>query len=203
MPVSSDIERGGDRVRVRVDAVLNRRTRAPRSARRSAVLVLAGAGMLAALMLAFGRPVAAPLVYNDSASVPLGFWWRAGGPGTALRPGMVIGFRPPQAGRAYVAAHLPQYLHDELILKYVVATAGARICRDAQEAFSVAGRVLGRALKADEHGNPLPAWQGCQTLPAGSVAVFSSRIPDSYDSRYYGAVPARDIKAVYRPLWVW
>ena len=165
--------------------------------------MVAGAGTLAALMLAFSRPAAAPLVYNDSASVPLGFWWRAGGPGTALRPGMVIGFRPPAAGRAYVAVHMPQYLHDELILKYVVATAGARICRDAAGAFSVDGRVLGRALKADEHGNPLPAWRGCRTLPPGSVAVFSSRIPDSYDSRYYGAVPARDIKAVYRPLWAW
>lgn len=186
-----------------LDAVLGHWTRAPRSARRSAALVVAGAGVLAALMLAFGRPAAAPLVYNDSASVPLGFWWRAGGPETPLRPGMVIGFRPPAAGRAYVAAHLPQYLHGELILKYVVATAGGRICRDPAGAFSVNGRVLGRALKADEHGNLLPAWQGCRMLSAGSVAVFSNRIPDSYDSRYYGAVPARDIKAVYRPLWVW
>lgn len=98
---------------------------------------------------------------------------------------------------------MPQYLHDELILKYVVATVGGRICRDAGGAFSVNGKVLGWALKADEHGNPLPIWQGCETLPAGSVAVFSSRMPDSYDSRYYGAVPAGDIKAVYRPLWVW
>jgi len=165
--------------------------------------VLAGAGTLAVLMFAFGRPVAAPLVYNDSASVPLGFWWRTGGPGMPLRPGMVIGFRPPAAGRAYVAVHMPQYLRDELILKYVVATAGGRICRDAEGAFSVDGRVLGRALTADEHGNPLPAWQGCRTLAVGSAAVFSSRIPDSYDSRYYGAVPARDIEAAYRPLWVW
>lgn len=186
-----------------LEAMLGHWTRAPRSARRTAALVLAGAGTLAALMLAFGRPVATPLTHNDSASVPLGFWWRIGGPAMALRPGMVIGFRPPAAGRAYVAAHMPQYLHDELILKYVVATAGARICRDAQGAFSVNGRVLGRALKADEHGNPLPAWQGCRTLPTGSIAVFSGRIPNSYDSRYYGAVPARDIKAVYRPLWVW
>ena len=188
---------------VTLDGTPERWIHAPQSARRSAALVLAGAGMLAALMLAVGRPVAAPLVYNDSASVPLGFWWRVGGQETALRPGMVIGFRPPAAGRTYVAANLPQYLHDELILKYVVATAGARICRDAAGAFSVDGRVLGRALKADKHGNPLPAWQGCRMLPAGSVAVFSSRIPNSYDSRYYGAVPARDIKAVYRPLWVW
>jgi type IV secretory pathway protease TraF len=167
------------------------------------MIVLAIAGTLAALMVGFGRLVAAPLVYNDSASVPLGFWWRAGGPGTPLRPGMVIGFRPPTAGRAYVAAHMPQYLHDELILKYVVATAGGRICRGPGGTFSVNGLVLGRASNADEHGNPLPTWQGCETLPVGSVAVFSSRIPNSYDSRYYGAVPARDIKAVYRPLWVW
>ncbi|MGH7082118.1 MAG: hypothetical protein ACREFV_06585, partial [Acetobacteraceae bacterium] len=95
---------------VRLDAMVDHWTRAPRSARRSAALVLAGAGALATLMLTFGRPVAAPLVYNDSASVPLGFWWRAGGPETALRPGLVIGFRPPPAGRAYDAAHMPQYL---------------------------------------------------------------------------------------------
>ena len=165
--------------------------------------MLAIAGALAALMLTFGRTTAAPVVFNDSASVPLGFWWRADGPPTVLRAGMVIGFRPPAAGRAYVAAHMPEYLHDELILKYVAATAGDRICRTAGGAFSVNGRVLGSAARADQHGNPLPTWQGCVTLPAGSVAVFSNRIPNSYDSRYYGAVPAGDIKAVYRPLWVW
>jgi conjugative transfer signal peptidase TraF len=136
---------------------------------------------------------------NDSASVPLGFWSRLQ---TPIVKGVVIGFHPPQAAMPYVLAHMPEYAHQKLILKYVVATAGDRICR-AGEAFSVNGDVLGQAATADRQGRALPAWQGCQTLTAGEVAVFSNRIPNSFDSRYYGVIPAANIIGVYRPLWTW
>jgi type IV secretory pathway protease TraF len=33
--------------------------------------------------------------------------------------------------------------------------------------------------------------------------VFSNRIPNSFDSRYYGPVHRRDILGVYAPIWIW
>ena len=138
-------------------------------------------------------------LFNDSASVPLGFWSRVK---TPIVPGVVIGFHPPEAAMTYVRQHMPEYASKKLIQKYVVATAGDRICR-AGGAFSVNGTVLGQAALADREGNPLPAWQGCHVLTAGQVAVFSNRIPNSFDSRYYGAIPAANIIGVYRPVWTW
>lgn len=138
-------------------------------------------------------------LFNDSASVPLGFWLRTTQP-VAL--GEIVGFPPPQAAMAYVAAHMPAYAHGKLILKYVVATAGDRICR-AGEAFTVNGRLYGLAATKDGVGVNLPQWQGCQILAPGEVAVFSNRIPNSFDSRYYGPIPAGNIVGVYRPLWTW
>jgi conjugative transfer signal peptidase TraF len=136
---------------------------------------------------------------NDSASVPLGLWSRAAAP---VEKGAVIGFRPPPAAIGYVAAHMPAYLHHKLILKYVVAMAGDRICREGAS-FTVDGRELGKASSTDAQGAALPAWTGCSTLGPGEVAVFSNRIPNSFDSRYYGAIPASNIVGVYRPVWTW
>jgi len=140
------------------------------------------------------------ILYNDSASVPLGFWIKTT---DKVRVGAVIGFRPPLAAMPYVTAHMPAYVRAKLILKYVAAVGGDQICRSADGMFSVNGHNLGRAMAADRHGNRLPVWQGCETLAGGDVAVFSDHIPDSFDSRFYAAIPAGDIFGVYRPLWTW
>jgi conjugative transfer signal peptidase TraF len=138
-------------------------------------------------------------LFNDSASVPLGFWHRVPQP---VEAGAIVGFHPPAAAMAYVEAHMPEYTHRKLILKYVVATSGDRICR-AGASFSVNGKLYGQAAPTDGLGAALPQWQGCRTLAVGEVAVFSNRIPNSFDSRYYGTVPAANIIGVYRPLWTW
>jgi type IV secretory pathway protease TraF len=160
------------------------------------------AGICSASILAIVWPhkPGVPILYNDSASVPLGFWLKTS---AKVQLGAVIGFRPPPAAMPYVALHMPQYVSAKLILKYVVAVAGDQICRDAGGTFSVDGRPLGRAVPADNHGNRLPVWQGCQTITGNDVAVFSDHIPNSFDSRFYGVIPAQDIYGVYQPLWTW
>ncbi|MDE2344607.1 MAG: S26 family signal peptidase [Betaproteobacteria bacterium] len=157
--------------------------------------------VMALAIVALARPAdhSDARLFNDSASVPLGFWRRVQ---TPIVKGAVIGFHPPAAAMPYVLAHMPEYASKKLIQKYVVAMAGDRICR-AGTAFSVNGAVLGQAALTDYQGHPLPTWTGCRTLGAGQVAVFSNRIPNSFDSRYYGAIPASNIIGVYRPLWTW
>ncbi len=139
---------------------------------------------------------AQPLVlYNGSPSEPEGLYVRDPGP---PRVGRLIAFHPPDAARAYVQAHMPAIARGS-ILKTVVATQGDRVCAEAG-GVAVNGRLLGAAAPRDRQGRALPQWRECRALAAGEAFVFSGRIPNSFDSRYYGPVTSRDLVGVYRPL---
>lgn len=142
------------------------------------------------------------VLYNDSASVPLGFWYRSATDAAALKPGAVVAFRPPEAARAYVAAALPRYQSDDL-LKPVIAGMGDEFCVLDDGAATVNGRAVAQAADLDSAGRPLPHWRGCKRLDPGEVAVISMAIPNSFDSRYYGPVPPALIRGSYAPLWTW
>ena len=45
-----------------------------------------------------------------------------------------------------------------------------------------------------------PRWRACRRLDAGEFFVFSNRIPNSFDSRYYGPVRREAIVGVFRPI---
>ena len=141
-----------------------------------------------------------PILINDSPSLPEGLWYLM--PGATVTPGKVIAFSPPETALPYVRRHLKRYLTQPL-LKPVAAGAGARVCGSVEEGFSVDGKRLGVSQAHDSKGNAVTPWTGCHTLTANEFAVFSSRIPNSYDSRYYGPVSAENISGVYRPLWLW
>jgi type IV secretory pathway protease TraF len=165
----------------------------------SLTLIALTLGLAAAATQTSGRQL---VVYNDSASVPIGFWTRSHFSSSKIKRGTVIGFRPPALAREYVRAFMPEYIRQQLIEKYVAGVPGDMMCRTGAT-FSIDGRILGRAATKDGEGHLLPVWQGCQVLGAGEYAVFSNRIANSYDSRYYGAVPSRDIRGIYHPLWTW
>lgn len=162
-----------------------------------AKLSAAGVAVLAASSLVISTK---PILINDSPSLPEGLWYIV--PGATVTPGKVIAFTPPDAALPYVRRHLKRYISQPL-LKPVVAGAGARVCGDATGGFSVDGNRLGFPKAQDSRGNSVTPWTGCRTLTASEFAVFSGRIPNSYDSRYYGPIPRENIKGVYRPLWLW
>lgn len=176
----------------RGDAPMRRRLRIT-------AIALAALGVI----IATHRPRSdAAILYNDSPSVPRGFWLRTSTPVAQVRVGDVIAFRPPKAADSYLRRAMPEYLHRQSIIKYVVATVGNTICRHGRH-FSVNGHQLGNAYLRDRNGVPLPRWTGCDTLTRHQLAVFSNRIPNSFDSRYYGAIPDRNVLGVYRPLLTW
>lgn len=169
--------------------------------RRWRIAAIAIAGMTFAL--AAHRPSSdAAILYNDSPSVPCGFWVRTSTSVTRVRVGEVIAFRPPATADAYLRKAMPEYLHRQSIIKYVAALPGDKICRKGRR-FSVNGRMLGSAFVRDDNGRRLPTWTGCDTLTNRQLAVFSARIPNSFDSRYYGPVPTQNVLGVYRPLLTW
>jgi len=138
------------------------------------------------------------LLYNPSPSEPIGFY-RASSAAPTL--GQLISFKVPELGRAYAAQHLAYVLRYS-ILKEIAAGQGSTVCVD-HAVLSIDGRARAKIADHDRQGAQLPHWQGCRRLGAGEYFVFSNRIPNSYDSRYYGPVSSRQVLGVYTPLWTW
>jgi type IV secretory pathway protease TraF len=96
------------------------------------------------------------------------------------------------AGRGYLGA-------GALVIKPVVAGPGDVVCRHGVT-VTVNGLPMARARDADLLGRPLPHWSGCVALAAGQVFVLSM-VPDSFDSRYFGAVDGGHVVGTGRAIW--
>lgn len=136
------------------------------------------------------------LLWNASASAPRGLYLLRNP--SPLARGEMVAITPPtsltgfMAARGYLAAGVP-------LLKHIAALSGQTVCRHDGTVF-VNGRAAAVARSSDHLGRPLPNWQGCRRLGAGKVVVLNPT-PDSFDSRYFGALPAAAITARAMPLW--
>lgn len=184
---------------VETAAVHLRRRRAYRRLDRRAAVALPIACMLAAAIPALGLHV------NVSASAPLGLY-RAG-LGLPVRGAWVAAcVRAEDAalarGRGYLLPG-PCPGGVEPVLKPVVAVAGD-VVDLVPEAVIVNGhRLAGSASAAvDSRGRPLPhAVWGRHIVAADELWLVSTRVAQSWDSRYLGPFSRSQIRAVARPLW--
>jgi conjugative transfer signal peptidase TraF len=151
---------------------------------------------------------AAGLWINTTDSMPLGLWRQT--TSQAAKPGDVVLLCLPETpatklgqARGYIApGSCPT--GQEVLLKPIVATAGDVVTVSAG-AISVNGQALANSgqLPHDSKGRPLPAFPaGTYRVPAGQVWLVSSHNPRSFDSRYFGPVPATVIRSDVRPVWV-
>ncbi len=161
------------------------------------IFALGCIGIIMVALSAFTRPTAL-VIYNPSPSEPIGFYRFTTAKPT---PGQLISFKVPVQGRAYAAHHLAYVLRYS-ILKEIAAGQGSTVCAD-HAVLSIDGRARAIIADHDRQGAQLPHWQGCRRLGAGEFFVFSNRIPNSYDSRYYGPVSSSEVLGVYAPLWTW
>ncbi len=127
---------------------------------------------------------------NLSPSVPVGVY-RLARLAPPLARGTLVLLPVPDAVRPW--ASLP-------LLKPVAGIAGDVACVLGGR-LTVNDEDYGPVLTA-AHGMALPQWWGCTVVRAGEVVV-ASQAPRSNDSRYFGPVPIRDIKAVAVPVWTW
>jgi type IV secretory pathway protease TraF len=141
------------------------------------------------------------VIRNISPSLPLGWYMRVNEPVTT---GSLVTFPLPRSMSAYAASEpaMQAFFRDHSLIKPVVAMSGDTICRDRRGVFSVNGKALATAARTGPTGRPLPVWRGCVELSKDEIAVFSNRVPDSIDSRLFGAVPLSDVEGVYTALWV-
>jgi len=162
--------------------------------RRAALL---GAG-IACLGLTIALPPLPRLIWNASASAPIGLY--AVSPGATLRRGdMVIAWPPTEARQLAASRH---YLPSNVpLVKRVAGVAGDMICA-VDRMVTVNGRPVAVRRTADAEGRPLPAWRGCIRLAPSMVFLLMTKTPDSFDGRYFGTTLAQDVIGKATPLWL-
>ena len=147
---------------------------------------------------ALGAAIPQPAVlWNPTPSEPIGLYVRRAG---LPQTGSIIAFRAPSTAFPYADERM-SYLHRVSILKAVAASEKDEVCTDRGE-LTINGHWRGSVLRRDGRGERLPAWRGCRILARGEYFVFSDRVPNSFDSRYYGPIRQTSIVGVFEPLLV-
>jgi conjugative transfer signal peptidase TraF len=158
----------------------------------------------AAMLFSFAALGAARLRINTTNSLPVGLYLVTDDPhaefvdfcpeGSIATLSATRGYRPP-GGCPDGAAPL---------LKPVIARVGETVSVN-DDGIRVGGRLLPNTAPrtVDSAGRPLAPWpQGLYVVSPGSVWVASTYHPNSFDSRYFGPIPARLIRHRLRSLWV-
>jgi conjugative transfer signal peptidase TraF len=152
------------------------------------------AAVAAALIGSIVAPPSLRLVWNTTASTPIGLY--AVTQATPKRGDLLITRLPRDlellaVSRAILVPNTP-------ILKPVAALAGDLVCR-AGLVVHINGRFAAIARALDHRGRRLPTWRGCRHLSVSQVFLLA-RHSDSFDSRYYGPVDTRRARGIAHPL---
>lgn len=158
-------------------------------------LALAGLGLAALGFAALAEP-APRLVWNASASAPVGLYWVSRV--APVRGDLVLAALPPDARRlaaerGYLPAGVP-------LVKRLAALAGDVVCAVGGAVFVNGGHVAKRRER-DLTGRALPRWTGCRTLAADEVFLLMAGVSGSFDGRYFGPVRRARIIGKLVPLW--
>ena len=150
-----------------------------------------------AVVLPSVAPPPPQLIWNASASVPIGLYRMQPEPVPKVSDIVVV--RPPETLVWFLSdgGYLPRGVP---LLKHVAALGGQRVCRIGA-AISIDGVTVGKALGHDHRGRPLPVWQGCTVLAAEQVFLFNADRPDSLDGRYFGPLSRTTIVGRAQPIW--
>ncbi|MFE0013750.1 S26 family signal peptidase [Mesorhizobium sp. NPDC059054] len=136
------------------------------------------------------------LVWNASASAPIGLYRVVAG--TPVHGDLVLA-SPPEftIGLADERGYLPRNVP---LLKRVAALPREHVCA-FYEAIIISGEIVARRLSTDRQGRQLAWWNGCQALGNDEVFLLGAGAANSFDSRYFGPVPVRNIIGRVVPLW--
>jgi conjugative transfer signal peptidase TraF len=142
-------------------------------------------------------PVAPKLVWNASASVPLGLYSIE--PARHLEVTDLVAVETPEPLASFMAErrYLPRGVP---LMKRVAGLPGQRVCRDGAQ-ITVDGIDMGEALSRDRAGRALPIWQGCRRIADGEVFLMNWAAADSMDGRYFGPLAINSIIGRAIPLW--
>lgn len=162
-------------------------------------VMLGSAAALCSLLLpAIHRPTLR-LVWNVTASVPVGLYRIV--PESAQRRGELVAVRPSPDLALYMASR--RYVEaGALLVKPVAAVAGQQVCRTGVT-VTIDDETVATARTADRMGRPLPVWTGCHRLQARTVFLLAPSVSASFDGRYFGPVATSAVVGRAIPLWTW
>lgn len=163
---------------------------------RRLILFSLGASSIAALGAAIAFDVTPRLVWNASASAPIGLYrieTRSPNIGEFVLVAPDVRLKAFIEERGYLPPEIP-------LLKRVAALPGARICR---ENFAVLMDKIhvADALIVDSRNREMPVWSGCYSLKSGEIFLLNDH-KKSLDGRYFGATQASQIIGVAIPIFV-
>jgi conjugative transfer signal peptidase TraF len=137
------------------------------------------------------------LIWNASASAPIGLWSVM--PDAPLGRGDMVAARLAAPWRGFAARR--QYLPANVpLIKRVAALSGDRICAAGGRVL-VNGRMVAAVRSHDGAGRPLPRWQGCLML-GDDMFLLLNDPPASFDGRYFGPTARADVIGRVFPLWL-
>ena len=122
------------------------------------ITILATSIASAALGTSAAIDLPKPLLWNASASAPIGLY--AVQPAEDLEVSDLVVIVPPPELATFLAArgYLPKGVP---LLKRVLALTGQTVCRDGLDVLAY-GVSVGRARIRDHAGRELPVWHGCR-----------------------------------------
>lgn len=142
-----------------------------------------------------GSPRSTPwLLYNRSASVPIGFYVRSNEP---LELGALVSVAAATVAPDYARTRAYDDPSDRFI-KRIAAVAGDHVCATSDQVVLRGEMVLRRAAY-DSTGAVLPAWSECRVLREGEIFLTGDS-QDSFDGRYWGPISIDAVEQVWRPL---
>jgi conjugative transfer signal peptidase TraF len=128
------------------------------------------------------------LIWNRTASAPIGLYWVSNAPPSIGCWGVV-------SAESEVATWSREHGFigkDWPLIKLVSGLEGDEICRH-NERISINGVNAARAHSIDRYGRSLPSWSGCFKVTRAQAFLLSSH-PESLDGRYFGATDLRNIE---------
>ena len=116
--------------------------------------------------------------------------------------GRIVDFRIPARAWPYIRQRTGHMGRNWYILKPIAAGPGDRVNTMGHWLY-INGRKIAPIYTHDEKGRLLPHWRADCVLGSHEHFVYSSRIWNSFDSRYYGPISQNQITAVRQPLLAW
>lgn len=126
----------------------------------------------------------------------------------SIRPGIYLAIaKSPAKGdliefRAPASPGMERRSKYEFILKPIAASPGEHVATCGRT-LRINNVVVDRIEPHDSNGQPLPYWRAHRRLGDDEYFVYSDRVWNSYDSRYFGPIRRGDIVAVRVPLLTW
>ncbi|MGN6515291.1 MAG: S26 family signal peptidase [Rhizomicrobium sp.] len=148
-------------------------------------------------LLACGGHKAPRLIWNATASAPIGFYLVV--QASPLHRGDLV-LAVPQSSVQRFAAQRDYLPMGVPLVKHIRALGGDNVC-SRDDIVTINGHIAARRLTRDHLHRLLPAWTGCSMLSNSELLLLNEDVATSFDGRYFGPTATAAVMGKLVPLW--